>query len=117
MRDLGADILATLMRELRPAVVFANADEAALASELGVDPAGAAVYVVKRGGDPVVVHVDGHRAEVPVERVADVLDSTGAGDAFAAGYIVAALGGASPHESARAGSVLAISALRRAGAL
>ena len=117
MRDLGADILATVIREVRPAVVFANADEAALAPELGVDPALIAVYVVKRGGDPVVVHVDGHRAEVPVERVADVLDSTGAGDAFAAGYIVAALGGASPHESARAGSVLAISALRRAGAL
>jgi sugar/nucleoside kinase (ribokinase family) len=117
MRGLGADILADIIAHVGPAVVFANADEAALASELGVHPAAAAVYVVKRGGDPVVVYIDGHRDEVPVERVPDVLDSTGAGDAFAAGYIVAALGGASARESARAGSTLAMSALRRAGAL
>jgi sugar/nucleoside kinase (ribokinase family) len=117
MRGLGADILAGVVAQVRPAVVFANADEAALALELGLDPAATAAYVVKRGGDPVVVVLDGHREEVPVERVIDVLDSTGAGDAFAAGYIVAALGGAAAHESARAGSTLAMSALRRAGAL
>jgi sugar/nucleoside kinase (ribokinase family) len=117
MRDLGADVLADVVAQVRPAVVFANADEAALAAEFDLDPAADAVYVVKRGGDPVVVDVAGRRDEVPVERVPDVLDSTGAGDAFAAGYIVAALEGASPHESARAGSALAMSALRRAGAL
>jgi sugar/nucleoside kinase (ribokinase family) len=117
MRDLGADVLAAVVAQVRPAVVFANADEAALAGELGLDPAAAGVYVVKRGGDPVVVDTAGRREEVPVERVPDVLDSTGAGDAFAAGYIIAALAGAPPHESARAGSALAMSALRRPGAL
>jgi sugar/nucleoside kinase (ribokinase family) len=117
MRDLSADILAAVVDGVRPAVVFANADEAALATVLGLDLTAAAVYVVKRGADPVIVHIDGRREEVPVELVPDVLDSTGAGDAFAAGYIVAALGGAAAHESARAGSTLAMSALRRAGAL
>jgi sugar/nucleoside kinase (ribokinase family) len=117
MRDLGAELLADIIGRIRPAVVFANADEDALATEMGVAPLGTGVYVVKRGGDPVVVHAAGARVEVPVQRAADVLDSTGAGDAFAAGYILAAAGGASAQESARAGSVLAVSALRRAGAL
>jgi sugar/nucleoside kinase (ribokinase family) len=117
MRDLGADLLSVILGTVRPAVVFANADEAALAVELGCEPSAECVYVVKRGGDPVLVRADGFAAEVPVERVADVLDSTGAGDAFAAGYLIAALAGAPPHESARAGSELAMSALRRAGAL
>ncbi len=117
MRDLGADLLSEILKAVVPAVVFANADEDAVAGELGLDPAGTAVYVVKRGADPVVVDHRGDRQEIPVERVPDVLDSTGAGDAFAAGYIVAALGGATADESARAGSTLAMSALRRAGAL
>lgn len=115
MRDLGPDVLSGILTAVDPAVVFANADEAALAIELGCEPQ--RVYIVKRGGDPIVVHVDGVATEVPVERVDDVLDSTGAGDAFAAGYLTAALGGASPADSARAGSTLAMSALRRAGAL
>jgi sugar/nucleoside kinase (ribokinase family) len=117
MRDLGGELLADIIGRIRPAVVFANADEDALATEMGVAPLGTGVYVVKRGGDPVVVHAAGARVEVPVQRAADVLDSTGAGDAFAAGYILAAAGGAAAQESARAGSVLAVSALRRAGAL
>lgn len=117
MRDLGADLLSEILKAVVPAVVFANADEDAVAGELGLDPAETAVYVVKRGADPVVVDHRGDRQEIPVERVPDVLDSTGAGDAFAAGYIVAAVGGATADESARAGSTLAMNALRRAGAL
>jgi sugar/nucleoside kinase (ribokinase family) len=105
-----------VLAELRPEVVFANEDEAHLARELGVERSGV-VYVVKRGAEPVLVTAGGATMEVPVERVDDVLDSTGAGDAFAAGLIVAALEGADPRESARAGSVLAMSALRRPGAL
>ena len=115
MRELGRHELTRIMAELRPHVVFANEDEARTAAELGLNPAG--VYVVKRGGSPVHVTDDAETVEVPVERVGDVLDSTGAGDAFAAGYIVAALAGADARESARAGSVLAMSALRRPGAL
>ncbi len=80
-------------------------------------PRSTGIYVVKRGGDAVIVHHAGGRWKVPVERARDVLDSTGAGDAFAAGYIGAAMGGRTALESARAGSALAMSALRRAGAL
>ncbi|WP_341999648.1 PfkB family carbohydrate kinase [Microbacterium sp. LWH7-1.2] len=116
MRALGGERLRRVLAELRPEVVFANEGEAHLARELGVERSGV-VYVVKRGAEPVLVTAGGATTEVPVERVDDVLDSTGAGDAFAAGFIVAALEGADPRESARAGSVLAVSALRRPGAL
>ena len=115
MRELGGAELRRIIAEVRPDVVFANEEEARAASELHVAPEG--VSVIKRGPEPVLVGVQGRTAAVPVDRVDDVLDSTGAGDAFAAGYIVAALSGADPHESARAGSVLAMSALRRPGAL
>ncbi|GAA5197729.1 carbohydrate kinase family protein [Microbacterium jejuense] len=115
LRELGAEALHAILAELRPDVVFANEDEARMAAEFGLDVPG--VSVVKRGADPVRVTVAGQTREVPVDRVDDVLDSTGAGDAFAAGYLVATLGGADAHASAQAGSVLAMSALRRPGAL
>jgi sugar/nucleoside kinase (ribokinase family) len=115
LRELGAGALRAIVAELRPHVVFANEGEARVAAELGLTAPG--VSVVKRGADPVRVTVSGVSSDVPVDRVDDVLDSTGAGDAFAAGYITAALAGADAHESARAGSALAMSALRRPGAL
>ncbi|MBD3940919.1 hypothetical protein IF188_04275 [Microbacterium sp. NEAU-LLC] len=115
LRDLGGDELRGILGRLRPDVVFANEDESRVAADLGLAIPG--TYVVKRGAAPVLVTVGGETREVPVDRVADVLDSTGAGDAFAAGYITAALAGADAHQSARAGSVLAMSALRRPGAL
>lgn len=115
MRAIGGE-LQRVLDAVAPDVVFANQDEARAADDAGL-AFGGAVYVVKRGGDPVRVTAAGSKAEVPVERVDDVLDSTGAGDAFAAGYIVSALDGAAPRECARAGSELAKSALRRAGAL
>jgi len=115
MRGLGGALLQRILDEVRPDVVFANDDEARAAADLGLAITG--VYVVKRGPEPVRVLSGGVASEVPVDRVDDVLDSTGAGDAFAAGYITAALAGADAHESARAGGALAMSALRRPGAL
>ncbi|MDW4572465.1 PfkB family carbohydrate kinase [Microbacterium sp. M3] len=117
LRAMGAAGLRSALAALRPDVVFANEDEARVAAELGVRPAPRGVYVVKRGAEPVLVTTADATNEVPVVRVDDVLDSTGAGDAFAAGYIVAALAGSDARESARAGSVLAMGALRRPGAL
>ncbi|WP_374316141.1 carbohydrate kinase family protein [Microbacterium sp.] len=116
MRELGHDALQAVVDRIAPTVLLANADEAAAAAELGLELRDA-TWVVKRGGEPVLVEHAGERSEVAVRRVEDVLDSTGAGDAFAAGYIVAALGGSDPRESARAGSELAMRALRRPGAL
>jgi sugar/nucleoside kinase (ribokinase family) len=116
MRELGAATLQGIIDRVAPAVVFANVDEGSAAAELGLE-LGSAIRIVKRGGDAVLVEDGGEWSEVPVRRVADVIDSTGAGDAFAAGYIVAALRGADARESAREGSELAVSALHRPGAL
>lgn len=71
---------------LSPTVVFANGDEAGL---LGIDRSVAgSITVVKRGGDPAIVHrPDGSSVNVPACPVADGADTTGAGDAFAAGFL------------------------------
>ena len=83
--DVGRDTVHRSLAELRPAIVFANADEA---SALGLEGqvAGAAT-VVKHGAGPAIVHAGAGRIEVPVEAVGDVEDTTGAGDAFAAGFL------------------------------
>lgn len=50
---------------------------------------------------------DGQRSRVPTEAVAAVVDTTAAGDSFAAGYIAARLAGAGAEDAARAGHRLA----------
>lgn len=117
LREHGADALRGILSSLSPAVVFANADEARLIDDLGVTIPESAVFVVKRGADPVRVISGGVVTEVPVARVSTLVDSTGAGDAFAAGYLASALAGGSPAENAKAGAALAVEALRRPGAL
>ena len=117
LRTIGAERLRGILHDLAPAVVFANVDEARMLDELGIAIDSATVFVVKRGRDPVLVRADDSATEVSVERVLDVVDSTGAGDAFAAGFIIAAMAGWPPVECARAGAVLAKEALRRPGAI
>jgi len=117
MRDLGTVALTSIIASVRPDVVFANRDEARCASDLGLDLSPAVAYIVKRGSEPVVVKAHGEEARVQVEPIDGLIDSTGAGDAFAAGYIAAALGGADAAAAARAGADLARRALTELGAL
>lgn len=86
MAGLGLDTVRSLLDRLRPSVVLANADEAAL---LGIDAAVAgAITVVKHGPEAAVVHQHGHSPLlVPAVAVDQVPDTTGAGDAFAAGFL------------------------------
>ena len=74
------------------------------------------LLVVKDGPGPVLLHgADGHVETVAVTPVARVVDSTGAGDAFAGGFLAATLAGASPRDAARSGAVLAARTLCVAG--
>ena len=82
IRDAGPESFRALLRELAPDVVFANEDEEATIG--GRWPG--VVWIVKRG--PAGCSFDGdERPALPAE----VVDTTGAGDALAAGWI---LGGA-----------------------
>jgi sugar/nucleoside kinase (ribokinase family) len=71
---------------------------------------------VKCGAAGVVV-CDGDRPPVPVPApAATVVDVTGAGDAFAAAYLLARADGADPVEAAGAGARLAARAVATRGA-
>jgi sugar/nucleoside kinase (ribokinase family) len=82
--------LSRFFAEMKPDVVFANADEAhALLDVTGGTPDGVGVLVTKHGGEPAEAWnvASGERVlvDAPVGVVA--LDTTGAGDAFAAGFL------------------------------
>jgi sugar/nucleoside kinase (ribokinase family) len=80
IRDSGVAAFADAVRTLAPDVVFANEDEERTVGRSLVD----AMWILKRGAGGCSFDGD-ERAALPVERV---LDSTGAGDALAAGWIV-----------------------------
>jgi sugar/nucleoside kinase (ribokinase family) len=72
---------------------------------------------VKHGPLPTDVIVDGALAErVDVPPVPDIRDLTGAGDAFAAGYLAAVLRGAGAAAACLAGHASAASVLANPGA-
>ncbi len=79
----GAARFLARLEELRPDVVFATEREL---EELGTEPS-AGTIVLKRGPAGAVVSSGGRRTEHQA-KTAEVVDSTGAGDALAAGFLV-----------------------------
>lgn len=69
-----------------------------------------AIVVIKRGGDGASAWHDGKVTHVPAPAVA-VIDTTGAGDTFNAGYLGALLDGASLEDALRAGVAVASAAI------
>jgi ribokinase len=85
IRGFGSERLRARLDELAPDVVFANEQEREM-----LGPTRAAegqTWVLKRGAAGCVVERGGDRSDFPALPV-DVADTTGAGDAFAAGYLV-----------------------------
>jgi sugar/nucleoside kinase (ribokinase family) len=70
--------------------------------------------VVKRGARGAVAIVDGEAVEAAGERV-DVVDATGAGDCFAAGYLWGHLRGLAPDTCLALANLCGAAAVREAG--
>jgi sugar/nucleoside kinase (ribokinase family) len=106
----------------RDVLLLANLDEALVLSELA-EPAAAAQSLALRCGRAIVkrgaagaVWSDGSGVWSTPAIATDVVDSTGAGDAFAAGFLTAHLGGAKLAPALVAGATLAARAVSQVGA-
>ncbi len=65
------------------------------------------VAVLTRGEQGATVLVGGETYSVPAEKVSQVVDTTGAGDLFAAGFLYGYTQGRSPSDCARLGAICA----------
>ncbi len=118
LEQVGAERALAHIASLRPSVVLANELEAAtLGADLHPDHLGGALVIVKHGGDPAVVLQPGQApVSVPARDVHDVHDTTGAGDAFAAGLLLALADGADAITATERAHDVAASAVRHASA-
>ncbi len=101
-----------IIERAAPAVVFANEDES---EALDITAAvGSAITVVKRGRLPVIVHRPSqHPIEIPAIALDRVSDSTGAGDAFAAGFLTTGAWRIDPAPACRVGHTAAADLIGR----
>jgi sugar/nucleoside kinase (ribokinase family) len=108
VRAYGVERYRELLAELVPDVVFANDAESVLLAD---EPS--TLTIVKYGPRPVRVRGPGDSFEIEVPPLPVVIDTTGAGDAFAGGFLASALRGESVRASVSAGIAVAAQHLRR----
>lgn len=135
--EVGAERFLALVNQTGASLLFANHDEAAAlglvdprsgqsapsappggrSTPIGQAPPAAMTVIVKDGPRPVrIVAAGAAPIDVPAEVVADVRDTTGAGDAFAAGTLAAWMHGVDLPNACRAGHRLAARVLATPGA-
>ena len=118
LRDYGVDRYAALVASIAPDVFLCNNDEAAL---LNIDSAhpmpGAKLSVIKHGALPVAaITAAGAVTEVATPPVANIVDTTGAGDAFAAGFLPVYATSRNIKDAITNGNLIAARVLRSPGA-
>jgi sugar/nucleoside kinase (ribokinase family) len=104
-------------------ILFANEDEIlALSGESDFEAAVAAVapkvpvLAVTRSEKGAIAVADGERAEVAAEPIARLVDTTGAGDLFAAGFLAGQARGLSLATSLKLGAIAAAEVIQHYGA-
>ncbi|HUS15449.1 MAG TPA: PfkB family carbohydrate kinase [Chloroflexia bacterium] len=118
----GPEWFRGVIGELRPDVLLPNREEGRLLAAVDDPPAIvgrllalAPLVVLKLGADGCLVGWGTERRHVPALPI-PVVDATGAGDAFAAGFVTAYVVGHDPVTAAEAGTRAAAAVVRRAGA-
>jgi len=120
----GVQRFIDLMAELKPHFIIGNNSESAL---LGLSVAGEpgenlvrfadTIVVTKAGAEPTVIHRPGaDRIVVPVPPVDEIKDLTGAGDAFAAGFLSTFIASGDLTEACVSGHAIAAKVLASPGA-
>lgn len=105
-------------------LVFLNAEEARALTDQVPEKAAAVVakearvetVVVKLGARGSIVWKDGHEHHIGIERV-EAVDTTGAGDAYAAGYLYGEVQGWTPPRSGALAAAVAAQTVTRVGAV
>ena len=89
LQGFGPDRFLALLEEIRPDVLLPNADEARALGDSGAlaERVGAMVVVTDGSAPTTLVSPDGAVRRIAVERTVLPVDTTGAGDAFAAGFL------------------------------
>jgi sugar/nucleoside kinase (ribokinase family) len=121
--DRHREDLARLLDERRIDILFANQVEAeSLAQTSDVESAVAALkdkvetLVVTRHEHGALAVRGEERAEVPAEPIAKLVDTTGAGDLFAAGFLAGEARGLSLEQSLKLGAICAAEVIQHYGA-
>jgi 2-dehydro-3-deoxygluconokinase len=93
-------------------------EEAVLSRVTALTQQGCAEVVVKRGAEPTLLYLAGQAPlALPTQQVVKVVDTTAAGDSFAAGYVSARLKGLAPQAAVQAGNLLASVVIQHPGAI
>ncbi len=117
IEHLGAAAVRTLLSSLEPDVLFCTRAEADAVGITTTQRCHARRVVVKDGAQPVqVFNEDGSTSEFAVTAVDTVVDGTGAGDAFAAAFMLALAREESLGECVSQAQAVASRVIVRAGA-
>ena len=117
LEEYGAMRFLALLADLQPDVLLTNDDEARLLDLRDRPPDGVGLLVVHRGrGAATAADFSGTLATVSPATLRDAADTTGAGDAFAAGFLPALQQGVAIDRALAAGHACAAGTLDVPGA-